>query len=81
MNDVVVARGRSTGRPPATGATSSGGRGRGRGSWEDFFLPREYNRQMRVGVGFAPQPLLLRIGREFEGWTFKIFEGLRVKGF
>ena len=71
MNDVVVARGRSTGRPPATGVTRSGGRGRGRGSWEDFFLPREDNRQMRVGVGFAPQTLLLRIVRGFEDWTFK----------
>ena len=71
MNDVVVARERSTERPAAAGATSSGGRGHGRGSWEDFSLPREDNRQMRVGVGFAPQPLLLRIERGFEGWTFK----------
>ena len=81
MNDVVVARGWSTGWPPATGATSSGGRGRGCGSWEDFSLPREYNRQMRVGVGFAPQPLFLRIGRGFKGLTFKKFKNLRIKGF
>ena len=81
MNDVVVARGGSTGRPPETRVTSSGGRERGRGSWKDFSLPREYNRQMRVGVGFAPQPLFLRIERRFEGWTFKKIEGLRVKEF